>query len=56
VLVTVRQAAVHLHHRDRLMHVAFAELGSLPMSLIKNYRDARLGVRAGGGGCSTDGC
>jgi hypothetical protein len=44
VLVTVRQAAVHMHHRDRLMHVAFEELGSLPMSLIKNHREARQQV------------
>lgn len=40
-MMTVRQAAVHMHHRDKLMTVAFDGIGSLPMAVIEKYREQR---------------
>lgn len=41
VLMTMKQAAQNLHHRDRLMAVAFDGIGSLPMAVIDKYREMR---------------
>jgi hypothetical protein len=41
MIIHMRQAAAAMHDRDRLMEVAFAGVGSLPMAVIDRYRQAR---------------
>eukprot|EP00877_Chromochloris_zofingiensis_P004450 jgi/Chrzof1/14005/Cz08g20260.t1 len=40
ILKVVKQAAQHTYNRDRLMSIAFEDVGSMPMSRVHNLRSA----------------
>ena len=50
VLVTLREGALSIHNRDRLMHVAFNGIGGFPMAKINAARqEAAIQVRSARG-------
>lgn len=41
IVMSMRQLARDMHHRDKLMHVAFEGIGGLPMATIEKFRDMK---------------
>src|SRR5437868_743764 len=45
IVMKMRQAAATMHHREKLMNMAFEGIGGLPMATIDRFRDAKVCAR-----------